>query len=151
MYQKLSFTSVLAAIIQKVEQNTGLRCYDGIPKDAEMPYYHVQMVGTIPEPSKTMQKDRYQVVILVFADAPNGSSVPIFEAIQKLEEALTEDIELPGDFYFITPVFGIDDDDYEVTLQIPNGLSQILDEEDGTKHAVLGYDFVVFSGYKVKI
>lgn len=137
MYQKLSFTSVLAAIIQKVEQNTGLRCYDGIPKDAEMPYYHVQMVGTIPEPSKTMQKDRYQVVIHVFADAPNGSSVPIFEAIQKLEEALTEDIELPGD--------------YEVTLQIPNGLSQILDEEDGTKHAVLGYDFVVFSGYKVKI
>lgn len=137
MYQKLSFTSVLAAIIQKVEQNTGLRCYDGIPKDAKMPYYHVQMIGTIPEPSKTMQKDRYQVVIHVFADAPNSSSVPIFEAIQKLEEALTEDIELPGD--------------YEVTLQIPNGLSQILDEEDGTKHAVLGYDFVVFSGYKVKI
>lgn len=137
MHQKLSFISLIAAIIQKVEQNTGLHCYDAIPKDAKLPFYHVEMVGTIPEPSKTMQKDRYQVMIHVFADAPNGSSVPIYEAIHKLEEALTEQVELP--------------DDYEVTLQIPNGLSQIMEEEDGTKHAVLGYDFVVFSGYKMKV
>src|SRR5690606_589254 len=116
MYQRLSFISLIAAIIQKVEQNTGLRCYDAIPKDAKLPFYHVEMVGTIPEPSKTTQKDRYQVMIQVFADAPNGSSVPIYEAIHKLEEALTEQVELP--------------DDYEVTLQIPNGLSQIMEEED---------------------
>ena len=66
---KLSFTTVLAAVIQKVEQNTGLRCYDSIPKDAKMPFYHAEMVGSIPEKSKTMQKDRYQVFIHVFADA----------------------------------------------------------------------------------
>ncbi|MFD2692746.1 DUF5072 family protein, partial [Sporolactobacillus shoreicorticis] len=64
-------------------------------------------------------------------------SVAIFDAIHKLEEALTEDIELP--------------DGYEMILQVPNGVSQILNEEDGTKHAIIGYDFVVFSGYKVKI
>lgn len=135
MLQKLSFTTVLAAVISKVEANAGLRCYDAVPKDAPMPYYHVEMLGTIPEKSKTMEKDRYQVVIHVHAEG--GSSVPVFEAIQKLEEALTEDIELPGD--------------YEVTLQVPTGVSQILDEADGTKHAVIGYDFVVFSGYKMKI
>lgn len=135
MLQKLSFISVLAAVIQKVEANTGLRCYDAVPKDVPVPYYHAEMLGSIPEKSKTMQKDRYQVVIHAFTEG--GGSTKVFNAIQSLEEALTEDIELPGD--------------YEVTLQIPNGVSQILDEADGTKHAVIGYDFVVFSGYKMKI
>lgn len=135
MLQKLSFTSVLEAVISKVEVNTQLRCYDAVPKDAPMPYYHAEMLGTVPEKSKTMEKDRYQVVIHVHA--AGGTSVHVFEAIKKLEEALTEDIELPGD--------------YEVTLQVPNGVSQILDEADGTKHAIIGYDFVVFSGYKMKI
>lgn len=135
MLQKLSFISILAAVIQKVEVNTDLRCYDAVPKDNLVPYYHVEMLGSIPEKSKTMQKDRYQVVIHVHTEG--DGSTKIFDAIQKLEEALTEDIELPGD--------------YEVTLQVPNGVSQILDEADGTKHAVIGYDFVVFSGYKMKI
>lgn len=135
MLQKLSFIAVLAAVIKKVEANTGLSCYDAIPKDAKLPFYHAEMLGSIPEKSKTMQKDRYQVVIHAFTEG-NGS-VAIFEAIQKLEEALSEDIELPGD--------------YEVTLQVPNGVTQILDEADGSKHAVVGFDFVVFSGYKMKI
>ncbi|WP_346216447.1 DUF5072 family protein [Caldifermentibacillus hisashii] len=135
MYKKLLFTDILVSIIEKVEANTGLRCYDNVPTDAPMPFYHVEMIGSTPEKSKTMMKDRYQAVIHVFTEG--GSSVNIFNAIHKLEEALSEDIELPGD--------------YEVTLQVPNGVSQILDEADGTKHAVIGYDFVVFSGYKVKI
>lgn len=135
MLQKLSFIAVLAAVINKIETNTGLKCYDAVPANEEMPFYHAEMLGSIPEKSKTMQKDRYQVVIHVHAEG--GGSVKVFEAIQKLEEALTEDIVLP--------------DDYEVTLQVPTGVSQILDEADGTKHAVIGYDFVVFSGYKMKI
>lgn len=135
MLQKLSFTTVLAAVIQKVEENTGLRCYDSVPVNAPMPYFHAEMLGSIPEKSKTMMKDRYQSVIHVHAEGPE--SVQLFDAIHKLEEALTEDIELPGD--------------YEVTLQVPNGVSQIINEADGTKHGVIGFDFVVFSGYKMKI
>lgn len=135
MLQKLSFTSVLASVIQKVEQNTGLNCYDSVPKDTPLPFYHAEFLGSVPEKSKTMQKDRYQVVIHVFTEGTG--SVKVFDAIQKLEEALSEDIVLP--------------DDYEVTLQVPNGVSQIITEADGSKHAILGYDFVVFSGYKMKI
>jgi len=135
MLQKLSFISVLAAVIDKVEGNTGLKCYDAVPKDATLPFYHAEMLGSIPEKSKTMQKDRYQVVVHAFTEGEGSTKV--FEAIQKLEEALSEDIILPSD--------------YEVTLQVPNGVSQILDEADGSKHAVVGFDFVVFSGYKMKI
>lgn len=137
MLQKLSFIDVLAAVIQKVQANTGLRCYDSVPLNATMPYYHAEFLGSVPEPNKTMQKDRYQVVIHAHAAAPEGSSVKIYDAIHKLEEALSEDINLSGD--------------YEVTLQVPNGVSQIMDMADKTKHAVIGYDFVVFSGYKMKI
>lgn len=135
MYQKMSFTSIIASIIKQVRVNTGLPCYDSVPINAPKPFYVAEMVGSLPEKSKTMMKDRYQVVMHVFAEG--GSSVPIYSAIQKLEEALSVDIELP--------------DDYEVTLQIPTGVNQIMDQADGSKHAVVGFDFVVFSGYKMKI
>lgn len=135
MYQKMSFTSIIASIIKQVRVNTGLPCYDSVPINAPKSFYVAEMVGSLPEKSKTMMKDRYQVVMHVFTEG--GSSVPIYNAIQKLEEALTVDIELP--------------DDYEVTLQIPTGVNQIMDQADGSKHAVVGFDFVVFSGYKMKI
>lgn len=136
MIQKLSFVTMLASVIKKVEENTGLRCYDSIPAEASSPFYHVEMVGQIPDPSKTMWKERYQIFIHVFAEGENGS-VPVFDAIQKLEEALTEEIELP--------------EEYEVVMQVPTGVQRILTESDGSKHAVMGYDFVVFYGYKMKI
>jgi len=136
MMQKLSFTTVLAAAIKKVEEKTGLRCYDKIPTDAPMPFYRAEMVGQIPEPSKTMWKETYQIFFHVFADGRNGS-VPVFDAIQKLEEALTEAIELP--------------EGYELIMQTPTGLQRIFDEEDGAKHAIIGYNFTVFYGYKIKI
>lgn len=136
MIQKLSFTTVLSSIIKKVEEKTGLRCYDSIPTDAPVPFYFAEIVGQLPDPSKTMLKERYQVFIHVFADGSNGS-VPVFEGIQKLEESLSEEIELP--------------EEYEIVMQIPNGLQRIIDEPDGIKHAVMGYDFVIFYGYKMKI
>lgn len=136
MIQKLSFTTVLSSIIKKVEERTGLRCYDSIPADAPVPFYFAEIVGQLPDPSKTMLKERYQVFIHVFADGSNGS-VPVFEGIQKLEESLSEEIELP--------------EEYEIVMQIPNGLQRIIDEPDGIKHAVMGYDFVIFYGYKMKI
>ncbi|OLS39139.1 DUF5072 family protein [Bacillus sp. MRMR6] len=136
MIKKLSFTTVLAAVIKKVQDNTGLRCYDSVPSNAPMPFYYAEIVGQVPDPSKTMWKERYQIFIHVFADGQNGS-VPIFDAIQKLEEALSEEIELP--------------EEYEVIMQTPTGVQQIMDEADGTKHAIMGYDFTIFYGYKMKI
>lgn len=136
MMQKLSFVTLLAAVINKVEENTGLRCYDAIPADAPMPFYYAEIVGQVPDPSKTMWKERYQVFIHTFADGSNGS-VEVFNAVQNLEEALTQEIDLP--------------DDYDLVMQTPTGVQQILDEKDGSKHAIMGYDFTVFYGYKMKI
>jgi hypothetical protein len=136
MIKKLPFTTVLAAVIKKVQDNTGLRCYDSVPSDAPRPFYYAEIVGQVPDPSKTMWKERYQIFIHVFADGKNGS-VPVFGAIQKLEEAMSEAIELP--------------EEYEVVMQTPTGVQQIMDEPDGSKHAIMGYDFNIFYGYKMKI
>ncbi|WP_419955938.1 DUF5072 family protein [Neobacillus niacini] len=136
MIKKLSFTTVLSAVIKKVQDNTGLRCYDSVPLNAPMPFYHAEMVGQIPDPSKTLLKERYQIFIHVFADGTDGS-MKIFDAIQKLEEAMSEVIELA--------------EEYEVIMQTPTGVQQIMDEADGSKHAIIGYDFTIFYGYKMKI
>ena len=63
MIKKLSFTTVLAAVIKKVQDNTGLRCYDSVPENAPMPFYFAEIVGQIPDPSKTMWKEKYQIFI----------------------------------------------------------------------------------------
>lgn len=136
MIQKLSFVTVLAAVIKKVQDNTGLSCYDNVPVDAPLPFYYAEIVGQVPDPSKTMWKERYQIYIHVWADGSNGS-VAVFEAIQKLEEAMTEAIELP--------------EGYELIMQTPTGVQRIIDEADGSKHAIMGYDFTIFYGYKMKI
>lgn len=57
--------------------------------------------------------------------------------IQKLEEALTERIRIPEPF--------------DLLMQTPTGVQRILIEEDGTKHAIMGYDIVICYGFKVKI
>ncbi|MDT2258176.1 DUF5072 family protein [Paenibacillus larvae] len=136
MLQKLSFVEVLSAVHKKVEENTGLRCYDSIPNNEPVPFYFVEIVGQTPEPSKTMWKEKYQIFIHAFADGRNGS-VPIFDLIQKLEEALTERIRIPEPF--------------DLLMQTPTGVQRILIEEDGTKHAIMGYDIVICYGFKVKI
>lgn len=136
MLQKLSFVEVLSSVQKKVEENTRVRCYDSIPKNAVVPYYFVEIVGQAPEPSKTMWKEKYQIFIHAFADGSSGS-IPIFDLIQKLEEALTERIRIPEQF--------------DLLMQTPTGVQRIIREEDETKHAVMGYDIVVCYGFKTKI
>lgn len=136
MMQKLSFVTVLAAVIKKIEEHTGLRCYDSVPKHAPLPFYYAEIAGQVPDPSKTMWKERYQIFIHVWADGSNGS-IALLNAIQKLEEAMTEGIELP--------------DGYELIMQTPTGVQRIIEEEDHSKHAIMGYDFTIFYGYKMKM
>ena len=136
MMKKLSFVTLLAAVIQKVEENTGLRCYDAVPKDTAPPYYQAVFAGQLPEPNKTMLKERYQIHIHAVADGTNGS-VAIFDLIQKVDEAMTEHIELP--------------EDYELIMQTPTGAQPPYLDEDGTMRSIIGYDLTIFYGYKMKI
>lgn len=135
MTQKLSFIDLLASTINQVEELTGHKCYDDIPINAPLPHYHAEIVLQEPVASKTMWKEMYEIYVHCFAEG--GSNVAVYDLIRELEEAMTIRLGLP--------------EGYQVLLQNPMGLQYIAKEEDGTKHAVMGYRITVLYGYKRKI
>lgn len=135
-YKQMGLVDLIAAIQSKVEQKTGIKCYDAVPQNAPSPFYYAEVVGKRPAHSKTMWRDVFTVWIHCIAQQ-QASSVPIYHLIQGLEEALTEDIDLP--------------EDYELVMQTNNGVQTIKTDETGEKHAVLAYEFMVCYGFKCKI
>ena len=136
MYKQLGLYDLISAIQKKVNEKTGLKCYDEVPRNAKSPFYFAEVVGKRPAHSKTMYRDVFTVWIHAVAE-PSKSSVPIYGLIQKLEEALTEEIELP--------------EDVELIMQTNNGVQTIKTDETKEKHAVLAYEFMVCYGLKCKI
>lgn len=135
-YKQMGLVDLISAIQKKVEERTELRCYDAVPINKPSPFYYAEVVGKRPAHSKTMWRDIFTVWIHAIAE-PGDSSVQIYELIQNLEEALTENIELP--------------EEYELIMQTNNGIQTIKTDETNEKHAVLAYEFMVCYGYKCKI
>lgn len=136
MYKQLGLVDLIHRIQAKVEEKTGVKCYDAVPRNAPSPFYFAEVIGKRPAHTKTMYRDVYTVWIHAIAQ-PGDSSVQIYEMIQQLEEALTEDISLPEGF--------------ELILQVSNGVQTIKTDETNEKHAVLSFEFTVCYGFKCKI
>lgn len=136
MYKQLGLVDLIHGIQAKVEEKTGVKCYDAVPRNAPSPFYFAEVIGKRPAHTKTMYRDVYTVWIHAIAQ-PGDSSVQIYEMIQQLEEALTEDISLPEGF--------------ELILQASNGVQTIKTDETNEKHAVLSFEFTVCYGFKCKV
>lgn len=135
-YRKLSLTDIIGAVQQKVEEKTSLKCYDSVPKNAESPFYFAEVVKITPANTKTAFRDIFTVWIHAVA-APGDSSVQIYELIESLQEAMTEDISLPEGF--------------ELIMQTDAGLQVVKTDETNEKHAVEAFEFMVCYGFKCKI
>lgn len=136
MYKQLGLVDLIHGIQAKVEEKTGVKCYDAVPRNAPSPFYFAEVIGKRPAHTKTMYRDVYTVWIHAIAQ-PGDSSVQIYEMIRQLEEALTEDVSLPEGF--------------ELILQASNGVQTIKTDETNEKHAVLSFEFTVCYGFKCKI
>lgn len=136
MYKQLGLVDLIYGIQAKVEEKTGVKCYDAVPRNAPSPFYFAEVIGKRPAHTKTMYRDVYTVWIHAIAQS-GDSSVQIYEMIQQLEETLTEDISLPEGF--------------ELILQASNGVQTIKTDETNEKHAVLSFEFTVCYGFKCKI
>lgn len=136
MYKQLGLVDLIHGIQAKVEEKTGVKCYDAVPRNAPSPFYFAEVIGKRPAHTKTMYRDVYTVWIHAIAQ-PGDSSVQIYKMIQQLEETLTEDISLPEGF--------------ELILQASNGVQTIKTDETNEKHAVLSFEFTVCYGFKCKI
>ena len=134
-YQKLSVTTLISAIQKQIKEGTGLKCLDHVPQNETSPFYFAELVKTVPNNTKTMFRDVMTVWIHCIAEK-SESSVGIYQMIDQLQEAMTEDIELP--------------DPYELIMQVDGGVQTIKTDETGEKHAVIPYDFTVCYGFKCK-
>lgn len=135
-YQKLSPVTLIAAVQKKVEALTELRCYDHVPLNEESPLYFAEITRIRPANSKTMYRDVYSVAIHCIAEE-SPSSVGVYNLIENLQSALSEDITLPEPF--------------ELVMQTDNGVQTIKTDESGEKHAIVNFDFMVCYGFMCKI
>lgn len=135
-YQKLSPVTLIAAVQDKVEALTGLRCYDHVPLNEASPLYFAEITRIQPANSKTMYQDVYSVAIHCIAEE-SPSSVGVYNLIENLQSALSEDITLPEPF--------------ELVMQTDNGVQTIKTDESGEKHAIVSYDFTVCYGFICKL
>lgn len=135
-YQKLSPVTLIAAVQDKIERLTDLRCYDHVPMNEESPLYFAEITRIQPANSKTMYRDVYSVAIHCIAEE-SPSSVGVYNLIENLQSALSEDIALPEPF--------------ELVMQTDNGVQTIKTDESGEKHAIVNFDFMVSYGFICKI
>lgn len=135
-YQKLSPVTLIAAVQDKVEALTGLRCYDHVPLNEASPLYFAEITRIQPANSKTMFRDVYSVAIHCIAEE-SPSSVGVYNLIENLQSALSEDITLPEPF--------------ELVMQTDSGVQTIKTDESGEKHAIVSYDFTVCYGFICKL
>ena len=134
-YKQIGLVDLISAVQKRVEAGTDCRCYDVVPKNAKSPFYFAEVIGKRPSHSKTMWRDIFTVWIHVIAE-PGNSSVQLYEMIQDLDEAMTEDIALP--------------EEYELIMQTNNGIQTIKKDETGEKHAVVTFEFMVCYGFRCK-
>lgn len=136
MLQKLSLVDLVKGIKRKLEEQTSTPCYDEPPKDAPAPLYYIEVVAVRPANTKTMFCEVYTVWLHIIGESVLGN-VQMYELIQQAEEAMTEGIDLPEAF--------------ELVLQTSQGMIVNKVDETGEKHVVIGYDFKVSYGFKMKI
>lgn len=135
MLKRLSLLDFHKTLQQHIETKTGLKCYDNVPNNASSPFYYMEVVGKSNDDTKTMYCEVVTVWMHAIAEK-SKSSVGIYNLINKLEEAMTEDLELPGD--------------YELLNQVSTGVQTIKLDETDEKHAVLEYSFKINYGFKTK-
>lgn len=135
-YKKLSPVTLIAAVQDKIQALTKIRCYDHVPLNEESPLYFAEITRIQPANSKTMSRDVYSVAIHCIAEE-SPSSVGVYNLIEQLQSALSEDINLPEPFTLV--------------MQTDNGVQTIKTDESGEKHAIVNFDFMICYGFICKI
>lgn len=136
MLKKFSITELVKAIQKTVKAGTGMKCLDHVEQDEQSPFYYVEFRQSRPVDSKTMFVEDYMVYIHIVTEETN-SSVPMYRYIELLEEAMTEDIEVP--------------DPYNLVMQTDNGVVSIYKEETEELHGIVSFTFRISYGWKCKL
>ena len=135
MFKQLGIVDLLAAVKDQVETGTEYPCYDSRPSAVTGPYYYAEVSGKKPDHTDTLYRDVFTVPIHAVTGT-EGTSEQVYRMIQQLEEAMSEDIALPNDFY--------------LAMQSGTGAQAITTETTGEYQAVMDYEFTVGYGLRCK-
>lgn len=136
MLQRLGVAQFLGCLIDHIESRTGHPCYDD-PNNRASPLYSVQVSRVEPVDTKTMFADSYEVWVHCIAEPTVPySNAPVLALVESLEEAMTEEVELPEPF--------------QLLLQSYGGMQTLKQDESHEGHAVLVYTFRVCYGFRCK-
>ena len=137
MLKILSFTDLHKAVQDKLSKNTELSVYDVPPENEPAPLVYLEVVGKRLDPHKTMYKETFTVYIHAIASKEsNRGKTPVYDLINQVEEALTENVILPECFQLIG--------------QVETGVISMQRDESGEWHAILSFEFKVLYGYMTK-
>lgn len=136
MLKRLSIAEFLGALIDWVSERTGVPCCSD-PNGKASPFYAVELLRTEPQNTKTEFVDRYDVSIHCISEPVRPySSAPVLDLVQKLEEAMSDDLELPEPFDLCRQEYG--------------GLQAVKRDESDEGHAVLSFSFLIGYGFRCK-
>lgn len=133
--QQFPITQLIKAIQTRVKKTTGMKCLDHVEKNEKSPFYYVEFRQSKPGNSKTLFVQDYTIYIHIITEETE-SSVPVYKYIELLEEAMTQDVEIP--------------DPYGLVFQMNNGVQSIYREETGEIHGIVNFLFRISYGYKCK-
>lgn len=136
MLKQFPITDLIKAVQERVKNGTGKKCLDHVEQNEQSPFYYVEFIQSKPVKSKTMYVMDYTVYVHIIAE-PSDSSVPVYKYIQELEEALTQDVDIP--------------EPYNLVMQVDRGVISIYQDETGEKHGIVAFDFRISYGFKCKI
>lgn len=135
MYKQSGLQDLILAVAEKVEEKTGISCYDVVPEGTAGPFYIAEIAQKRCAHTKTMFRDIFTVWIRAVAE-PEKSLARIYELMGLLEEALTEDITLP--------------DGFTLVLQANKGIQKMEIDETHEKHMVAVFEFTVCYNFECK-
>lgn len=133
--RKLGFAELAAAIMAALRQHTDYDVYDAVPENAPSPLIFVEVIGKRDGSTKTMFREIFSANIHLIA-TPGNSRLEVYRMIQAAEEALTQRIAVPPNITLV--------------MQTETGVNALQQDETNEYHAVLGYEFMVSYGFKVK-
>lgn len=136
MLKKIGFFDLLSSIRTQIEAKTGLPCKIQDPTNITGPGYFAEVIEKVPAGNETMFRETF--LVSIHCIPPEGGTVAaVYDLIQQLEEALEDDLLLPGECV--------------IFQQESEGIQVMKAEETDKKMAIAGYSFTVRYGFKSKI
>lgn len=126
---RIDLAEFIGSIIDHVEAETGIRCYDA-PDNAPSPLYSVELTDTDPQDPKESSIDCVSLSIHAVSEAPaHYSNAPVLHLVRRIQEAMAKPIALP--------------EPYRIYRAECAGVKRLKRDPSGEGHAIVDYRFFV--------